>query len=147
MKKILPPVWLLLCLAAMIGLHRFWPVARFVSPPFSLAGLALVLAGIGAAVAAIRQLKRAGTNIRPEDEPLKLVTQGVYCASRNPVYLGLVLVAAGVWVCLGTASPGLAVLLLAAILHAVFIASEERAMAAAFGEEYRIYRRQVRTWL
>ncbi|MBI4881653.1 MAG: isoprenylcysteine carboxylmethyltransferase family protein [Planctomycetes bacterium] len=147
MKRILPPAWLLLCLAAMTCLHCWWPVARFVTPPFSLAGLTLVAAGIAAAVAAIGMLKRAGTNIRPEDEPLKLVNQGVYSASRNPVYLGLVLVAAGTWVCLGSASPGLAVVLLAALLQVVFIAHEERAMAAAFGEEYRAYQRRVRRWL
>ena len=76
-----------------------------------------------------------------------LVAGGVYRFTRNPMYLGLLLVLAGWAVFLSNA---LAFALLPAFIAYIGrfqIAPEERALAAKFGTEYEAYRTEVRRWL
>lgn len=76
-----------------------------------------------------------------------LVTSGVYSISRNPIYLGMLLVILGLAVAL--ASPA------ALVLSAVFVVfidrfqilPEERALSVILGQEYLDYVRRVRRWV
>ena len=63
--KILPPVYFLLALVAMVGLHTLWPVARYISFPANLIGLVPFGAGVVLNIAADRQFKRHQTTVKP----------------------------------------------------------------------------------
>jgi protein-S-isoprenylcysteine O-methyltransferase Ste14 len=76
-----------------------------------------------------------------------LVQHGLYRWSRNPMYLGAVLLVAGVAVLLGSLSPLVVVIAFFVVLQEVFIRREERLLEQTFGERYRIYRTSVRRWL
>ena len=92
----LPPVWL----AAMIALA--WAQARFAPTGLSFggawadfAGGLLVGGGLILMVLAVHEMRKARTTIIPHLEAAKLVQSGIFSRTRNPVYLGDVLVLAG----------------------------------------------------
>ncbi|HEV8334298.1 MAG TPA: isoprenylcysteine carboxylmethyltransferase family protein [Steroidobacteraceae bacterium] len=146
-RKLVPPVYMLLALLAMFGLHYELPLARLVTPPLSWLGLAPLLAGLGITAAAARAFSRAGTPIRPFERSTRLVTGGLYRYTRNPMYVGLTLILIGTWLLLGTASALLPIAVFIWIIQAGFIRGEERFLDEIFGEEYRGYKSRVRRWI
>jgi protein-S-isoprenylcysteine O-methyltransferase Ste14 len=144
-NRIPPPILTLALLVAM------WFGAAAEPAPWWRTGLAVVLfmaAGVFG-FPALRAFRRAGTTIDPVriDRASALVTGGIYRVTRNPMYVALTLLLAawatwlgGSWVWAG---PGILVLW----LDRFQIRSEERVMAARFGEDYRRYQAQVRPWL
>jgi protein-S-isoprenylcysteine O-methyltransferase Ste14 len=80
-----------------------------------------------------------GTNVTPFQPALRLVTTGVFAYVRNPMYLGLGLLVAGVGV--GFATDWILVLLVPAalVLHYGVVRREELYLARKFGAPYRRY--------
>ena len=146
-RKIVPPVYMLLALLAMVGLHSVFPLARLVAPPVSYLGLVPLLIGIAITAAAARKFSRVGTPIRPFERSTRLVTDGLYRYTRNPMYLGLTLILIGTWLLLGTASALLPIAVFIWIIQEGFIRGEERFLDEIFGEEYRGYKNRVRRWI
>ena len=143
----LPPVFLLVAMLAVAGLHFFAPGARFIAFPWNLLGLLPVAAGVWLNLAADRALREHRTTVKPFAEPSALVTAGVYRLSRHPMYLGFVLLLLGLAVLSGRAAPLAVPLALALTLEFVYIRSEERTLRAAFGGAWESYRLRVRKWL
>jgi protein-S-isoprenylcysteine O-methyltransferase Ste14 len=118
----------------------------------SLAAVASIVGACGLVVGVLALLPfgRLRTTVDPRhpERASRLVTDGVYRVSRNPMYLAMLLglVAWGLW--LGRA-PALLLgpAFFVAYLNRRQIPPEERALAATFGEEYERYRRTVRRWL
>ena len=76
-----------------------------------------------------------------------LVTDGVFRISRNPMYLGLLLLLMGWALWLGTASPWLVLPLFVIVITVAQIAPEEQALYRLFGEQYLGYKRNVSRWI
>ena len=96
-----------------------------------------------------RNFQRAGTTVSPREieKASSLVTTGTYAISRNPMYLGLLLVLAAWTIALGQAL-NLVFPVLFAVLVTVFqIGPEERMLREKFGEAYIAYRKRVRRWI
>ena len=146
-RKIVPPLYLLMTLAAMAALHRFMPITQLLTAPYTLAGWLLVAAGIGIAAVAAGAFERAGTGIVPFDPATALVTGGLYRYTRNPMYLGMVLLLVGVAIALGSLGAWLPIPVFVWIIQAWFIVGEERFLEQTFGEPYVAYKRGVRRWL
>jgi protein-S-isoprenylcysteine O-methyltransferase Ste14 len=145
-----PPDAVWLGVAALMWLGSALTPELAIAAPLRI-GVAAALVAIGVAVVVDARvlLSRAHTTWLPADpgRTTRLVTNGVYQYSRNPIYLGMLLALLG-WAVL-LASP------LALALAGVFvfcidrlqIAPEERALTAVIGDEYRDYMRRVRRWL
>jgi protein-S-isoprenylcysteine O-methyltransferase Ste14 len=88
MKNFLPPQFVLVCLLLMFLLHWLFPTATILPFPFNLIGLLPFLLGFVVMMAADRHFQQVGTNIKTFNEPGKLVTDGWFRFSRNPMYLG-----------------------------------------------------------
>ncbi|MGO8910713.1 MAG: methyltransferase family protein [Bradyrhizobium sp.] len=146
-RRLLPPTYLCMAIAAMFAVHFLVPIARILSLPLTLAGLAPLAAGVALNLAADRVFKERGTTVKPFERSTALVTTGVFALSRNPMYLGMVLILLGVAVLLGTATPFAVVGLFALWLDVRFIRAEERMLAETFGEDWLSYRSRVRRWL
>lgn len=72
---------------------------------------------------------------------------GPYRFSRNPMYLGMVLMLLGLALYIGTLPFYLSAIGYFAILNFFFCPFEENKLTNAFGSEYREYRNRVRRWL
>lgn len=146
-RKILPPVYLLLSLAAMAALHYFLPLLQLITPPWSAAGLGFIVSGVIIAAAAAFSFRRAGTPVIPFEPSTALVTDGLYRRTRNPMYLGMVLVLAGAALLFGSLSVWLPVPVFILIIRNNFILGEERFLEEIFGKQYTDYKNKVGRWL
>lgn len=105
-----------------------------------LLGLALIAWGL-------LTFFRARTAIMPHHAASRLVTHGPYRFTRNPMYLGMSLLHAGLALRMNMGWPLLMLPLSLAALYVLVIRREERYLGAEFGDEYAAYRRRVRRWI
>jgi len=128
-------------------LHFFLPL-RMMSNSASLpVGLALELIGATLALWALRTMKAAGTNVRPDRPALTIVSRGPYQFTRNPMYLSLCLCQIGLGFIVNGLIPVLFAIPLALILHFGVILREERYLRDKFGEQYLQFKQKVRRWV
>src|SRR5262245_26904070 len=123
-RRVLPPIWLLLGLAATYALDRWLPLATVLPAPWNLAGFVPLLLGSVMSVMSASAFRSAGTPVIPFAPSTRLVTGGWFRMTRNPMYLGLVLVQAGVGLLESTLGALLPLPVLASILHFRFIRGE-----------------------
>jgi protein-S-isoprenylcysteine O-methyltransferase Ste14 len=140
---------MLVAAASMWALHRWLPLGHWIAPPWNrLAGLP---GGVGVAidVAALRRFHQARTTVNPMDpgKATRLVTDGVFRISRNPMYLGLLLLLIGWALWLGSASAWLMPPLFVMVITVVQIIPEEQALGQLFGAQYLAYRGTVARWI
>ncbi len=90
---------------------------------------------------------QAGTDPRPDRPTGALVEAGPFRFSRNPIYLGFLVFAAGAALRWASLWGWLAVLAAFLLLDRAVVAREERYLTARFGEAYARYRTRVRRWL
>jgi protein-S-isoprenylcysteine O-methyltransferase Ste14 len=147
MKKILPPALFLLCLLAMLLLHEAFPLVSISSTALFTLGLGFMFLGLVIALQAEGQFRRAGTTVNSFGSSTKLVTDGWFKFSRNPMYLSLILMLIGAWLVLGSVSPFLGILVFFLITDKWYIVQEEKRLAATFGQEYESYCTHTRRWL
>ena len=136
---------LLIGLAAerLVGLRSFGTDG----PALRVLGLLLTLAGFAIDAIAVRSFLRAGTRPEPWRASSGIVASGLYRWSRNPMYLGMALIYAGLAVALD--GPVALILLPVPLLviQTQVIVHEERYLEAKFGQAYLDYKRSVRRWL
>ena len=147
--KIPPPLIGLSLGALMWGVAQIAPLGSLVLPLRGLVAVVLAVCGFLIDAVSVLAFFSARTTINPlaPDRTAKLVTIGMYRYSRNPMYLGMLLMLCGwaVWL----AQP-LNVLLLGAfvwLINTLQILPEEAILLDKFGEDYRSYCAQVRRWI
>ena len=145
--RMLPPRLVLLLLLSILALRKGLPEARLLPDPWRWLGVPIGVLGIVIAVGAARQFHALNTNIKTFDAPGRLVTNGWFRISRNPMYLGFALLLLGAATVTGSAVTFLSPLVFLLISEWIYIPFEERAMSRAFKEDYQTYRRRVRRWL
>ena len=146
--KIYPLAVLLVCLilnlltVSIVPSHREFAILQWLWPGLLLCGFALPLIGVW-------QFKQAATTVDPTqpEKSLKLLTHGVYAYTRNPMYLGflLLLLAQVCWL-------GQLVTLSGCVIFVVYlqlfqINPEQRLLQQQFGGQYTEYCQRVRPWL
>jgi len=142
-----PPLIYLGGLIAGFALDALWPVPQLPAVWQYAAGLALVAAGFAGMIACMSRFRRAGTRVETHKPTTALVTAGPYRLSRNPIYVSLTLIYAGIAV--AADNPWALALLLPILLLIRFgvIAREERYLERKFGEDYQRYKATVRRWI
>ncbi len=143
--RVLPPTYLLAALLAEPALHRLMPMAYLVPSPWRFLGTLPIAAGIALNLWADAALKAAGTTVKPFQPSVALVQGSAYRWSRHPMYLGYVLILAGVALWLRSLSPWLVIPPFVLCMDRVFIRAEERMMREHFGQTY--YQASVRRWI
>ncbi len=146
-RRTLPPTYFLGSLIAMVVLHLFVPVTRWLAFPWNLLGLAPLMVGGWLNAVCSRAFDHHTTTVKPFEESTVLLAEGPFKYSRNPMYLGMVLVLSGVGLLFGTASPVMAIPLFAWLMTTRFIVEEEKALTQSFGQPYLDYKGRVRRWL
>ena len=146
----IPPVALALLVAGMMWLtSRLAPAFATVLPASRVVAVCLGVLGIGIAAAGVVSFRRAATTVNPmrPETASSLVVTGVYRFTRNPMYLGLLILLLGWAVFLSNAVGFVWLPAFMLIMNRVQIAAEESALAALFGPEFTRYRMNVRRWL
>ncbi|WP_437527031.1 isoprenylcysteine carboxylmethyltransferase family protein [Sorangium sp. So ce726] len=146
-RNLLPPVLLLLVVAVMWLTHAVLPFSPVLPASYRWLGALPLAIGVAMAVAARAQFARAATEINTFAEPTRLVTGGLFRWSRNPMYLGMGLAAAGMAALSGAATSFLLAAVFVAVVDRWYIAFEERRMRARFGAAYESYARSTRRWV
>lgn len=146
-RKIIPPAYFLLALAAMALLAHYVPISHLIYIPLRVFGSLLILAGLCISATANWTFWKAGTPARPFELPVCLVTDGLFRYSRNPMYLGMIIMLTGTWIALGKLSPLFVIPVFFVIIQEGFIKYEEAFMEKTFGDEYLAYKSDVRRWL
>lgn len=117
------------------------------TPRRPAAGTIAVVAGLGLGASAIASIRRAGTAVNPYAPTTALVSSGPFAVSRNPIYVGMLGIAAGVALRAGSLT-ALALLPAALVLlERGVIEREERYLERRFGDAYRAYMDRVPRWL
>jgi protein-S-isoprenylcysteine O-methyltransferase Ste14 len=144
-----PPLVAAAFVAAMSACARWLPILDVSFPGQGLATGLVVAAGLGVMAFAIAQFARARTTINPLHPAAAsaLVDGGVFRLTRNPMYLGLALVLAGLALWLGDGGSAFLVAGFVAYITCFQIVPEERALRANFGEAFDAYAARVRRWL
>ena len=146
-RRIYPPVYFLAALMALAGLHFLLPELRWLGPPATYAGGLFVLVGLILALVSSELFRRRRTTIKPFEPSTALVTSGPFRLSRNPMYLGMVLVLLGCAMLVGTVWPLPVIPLFIWLITSRFIVHEEEMMEQVFGDDYREYRQRTRRWI
>jgi protein-S-isoprenylcysteine O-methyltransferase Ste14 len=146
-KMIMPTTCLLAAFIAMLALHFSWPVVKLIPPQWGMLGLLPLAVGLFLNCAADAAFHSANTTVKPFVQSNTLVTEGVYRISRNPMYLGFLLILTGMAVLLGSLTPFVVIPVYAFLIHHFFIVVEERMLAQKFGGQWQDYQQRTRRWL
>ncbi len=142
-----PPVLYLGVLIGGMACQWLWRLEFPVVSAGIPAGTLLIGAGAILAGWGMWEFRRARTHIPPHRPTLAVIESGPFRYTRNPLYVALNLLAAGIG--LAMANPWILILQVPAIviLHFGVIRREEAYLATKFGRTYLDYKGRVRRWL
>jgi len=139
MVAVLIPYWILRSLGE-------WVLPVF--PSWSILGVFMIVPGLIILLMCIADFARKGKGtLSPADPTKKLVLGGLYRYSRNPMYVGVLMILTGEAILFQ--SPMLAgySLLIFLVFFGFVVWFEEPRLKRDFGEEYVAYMQAVRRWL
>ncbi|MEK9944987.1 MAG: isoprenylcysteine carboxylmethyltransferase family protein [Alphaproteobacteria bacterium] len=110
-------------------------------------GFLVFVAGVSLSMMAMQAFRKAASSPDPNHMPSKLVETGPFKRTRNPLYLGTLLMLIGLG--LGANLPWVVIAAVPAmlIIHFGVVIREEAYLEDLFGEKYRAYRDRVRRWV
>jgi len=143
---LLPPRALLLSLVAQIPLVAvFWPPSPKAS--MMVAGSACLFAGVVLNVWAERLFRRHDVGVCPFTPVAGLIRSGPYRVTRNPMYLGMILLTGGVALVTGLPLNLWSPAVYAVWLHRRFVLPEEDYLRRQLGSAYEDYVDNHPRWL
>jgi protein-S-isoprenylcysteine O-methyltransferase Ste14 len=123
-----------------------WHLPDWISLPY--AGVLLWIPGFVILVKCIADFAREGKGtLSPVDPTKKLVISGLYRYSRNPMYVGVMLMLVGEVIFFQSGMLAIYVALIFLLFYGFVIWFEEPRLNKAFGQEYAAYKKAVRRWL
>ena len=140
-----PIIGLFLIILSMI-LHFWVPIKKIIVFPYSLLGIVGIVLGLGIVLWGKETFQRLGTSVRFE-KPKKLVMSGPYRSTRNPIYLGYIIILLGISVLLGSIIAFVSPVTFFLIMNFIVIPFEEEWLKRIFGKKYEKYKKQVRRWV
>ena len=111
------------------------------------AGATIALVGLTIGVLAVGQFRDAGTSVVPGDPATSLVESGPYRFTRNPIYIGFILVYFGLAIMATSVWMLLLLIPVLMVLQRGVVEREEAYLIEKFGEAYRKYQSRVPRWL
>lgn len=144
----IPPVWLVFCLLVAWCQARFLPLGLSVDHPVTQAMAGLCIGGgLVLMAAALLSFWRAQTTVIPHQTPDRLITDGIFARTRNPIYLGDALVLIGLILRFDAVPSLVLVPLFVWWIERQFIVPEEDRMRRKFRAEFARYEQKVRRWI
>ncbi|WP_298609260.1 isoprenylcysteine carboxylmethyltransferase family protein [uncultured Thiothrix sp.] len=147
--RIPPPVYALLAAVTMGLLDSYWPIVNIFTAPWHRLGLGLIILALLADVWSLWLFFQARTTPNPlkPQNTSQLVTTGLYRYTRNPMYVGMLVMLLGWAIYLGSLSPWLLLPVFIWVINEQQILPEEVLLGQKFGASYQAYKQSVPRWL
>ncbi|MDH2242863.1 isoprenylcysteine carboxylmethyltransferase family protein [Pseudomonas sp. GD03909] len=142
-----PPVIYVLFLAAAWLLEWLIPIALLQNLWTHYIGWGLIDAGVLLMLWAGLLMLWRKTTVNPYGKPARLLEEGPFRISRNPIYLADSLIYCGIALLWGSLWPWLLLPAVVISMQRGVIVHEERLLTQLFGDDYRRYCGRVRRWL
>ena len=148
MKTKIPPPILAFVMIGLIYLSSLFIVPTTFNNQGSLSILVLIL-GFACLLPSLKLFAKFKTTITPlkPSNSTALVTEGMYRYSRNPMYLGLLLITIASTIWFGTWLGIIINIVFIFLINFLQIIPEEEALLVIFGEEFEEYKTNVRRWI
>lgn len=133
----------------MWGLAKTFPGIAIDASFLRWSAIAVMGSGVLIEAVSVLAFLRARTTVTPlkPEKASTLVVGGLYRVSRNPMYLGMLILLIGWSLWLGNPASLLLLPVFVIYLTVFQIKPEESALSEKFGADYDAYRRRVRRWL
>ncbi|WP_024955082.1 methyltransferase family protein [Sulfurospirillum arcachonense] len=148
-KKIflIPPFYFFVCIFITIILYFFdYKIKLFPTPFYIFTSIPIMCIGIYFIVASYFLFQKKDTTVL-YNKSTSVVADGLYKISRNPMYLGFLLVLIGFSLLSENLISFISPILFFLVIHWMFIPYEEEKMEEEMGEVYLEYKKKVRPWL
>ena len=146
--KLPPPVWAFLALIIAGAVSRSYPWRALLDLRITWAGIVLAVLGVATSFWAFLLFRREGTQLNPTSETNnRLVVRGPFRITRNPMYLGLVMLTLGIAFWVGSLPMFAVPFVVFATANWAHIPFEETKMRRQFGAAFDSYTNQVRRWI
>lgn len=145
-KFYIPPALMLYSVIGMVGFYFLIPGYNAFPKPYNWMGFIVSVAGF-MLMGKVREAFREHGNPVEIRQPNKLITDGAFSWSRNPMYLGMLLMLCGFTIVSANLLNWVFPVMFIAIVRKIFISQEEVLLLATFGDDYRDYAKRVRRWI
>ena len=142
-----PPVVALMFIVIAYFLGRFAPLPFSVPPVLRNIGLALTFVGFLFGIGSFLEFRKARTTLDPHGSSKQVVTSGIYRFTRNPIYLGFLLMVIGLPLNSGLYWGLVMAPFYMLLMNHLVIRHEEAYLEKKFGKAYTSYTSRVRRWL
>ena len=145
-----PPIILLCSLVGALVLNAIAPMRFAAGATADIVqglGIFTLLAGVALFGFSVAELRKHQTTVHPNKAAGRLVTSGPFAFSRNPIYLGNVVLLIGLGLLLLNPWMFAAALICGYLIHRFAILREEAHLEHRFGKAWRDYRKRVRRWI
>lgn len=141
------PVLLAVVILLTFLLQRFIPLPFFSSLPSRIIGAILFVGGFAFGFPALRGMLQASTSPNPHRSTTALVRDATYKITRNPMYLGMLISYAGLFIFFQNPWFLLFLPVLVWLFTTLVIIPEENYLEEKFGREYLDFKSRVRRWI
>lgn len=146
-RNVHPPIVALIYVGLATFLGWLFPTSLPASSSVKAFGLGMIAVGLVLGFSAFNEFRKAHTTLDPHGSVKALVTEGIYRITRNPIYLGFLLMVIGFPLNSGYYSGLVVAPFFMVTMNRLVIEKEEAYLEKKFGETYTGYRSRVRRWL
>ena len=145
--KIPPPIVTLIFGFATYLSRKIFPEIEIQYSSFF--GMVLLLLGFFILISAVKLFRNDKTTVNPlsPEQATKLVTNGIFKLSRNPMYLGMAVILASVAVFFNIIGGIISMALFCLYITKFQIIPEEKAMKELFAQDFEQYMQATRRWI
>jgi len=142
-----PPIVALMFIVIAYVLGRLFPFPMPAPAVVRYVGLFLTFLGFLLGIGAFLEFRRARTTVDPHGSATQVVTSGIYRFTRNPIYLGFLLMVIGLPLNSGFYWGIVMAPFFILFMNRLVIEHEEAYLEKKFGKAYTSYKSQVRRWI
>jgi len=147
--KIIPLLQVIIyaCMGSLIQTTLTYPATTFTIPVIVIATISITGTGIVLLGGLVFRLTNTSISPLNPHKANQLITRGIYHYSRNPMYVGFLLILFAWCLYLGNLITMLIPVLFVWSMTYLQIIPEEKALETLFGNEYKQYCQTVRRWV
>jgi protein-S-isoprenylcysteine O-methyltransferase Ste14 len=146
-KFVHPPILALGFIILGVVLGKFLPILPSLTGTLRVIGLPVAIIGFVVGLMGFFEIRRADTTLDPHGTVTTIVTSGIYRFTRNPMYLGFLMMVIGFPLASGSLWGVLLAPFFILTMNGLVIEKEEAYLEKKFGEPYTSFKSRVRRWL